>query len=125
LCAYQSAVYAFGSRALTVGSRNWPKNLSRRQNNLQFHIIEEAIMNLFVANFDDDITEADLDELFRDYGKVTNARIWIDFETGTSLGFGFVEIKDDWDADRAIEELDGKRWHGQYLKVSEARNPKW
>jgi RNA recognition motif-containing protein len=82
-------------------------------------------MNLFVANFDEDVTEGDLDELFRDYGKVTNARICTDFETGKSRGFGFVEMKGVWEAERAIEELDGKRWRGKYLKVSEARNQKW
>ena len=79
-------------------------------------------MKLFVANFDKDVTEEDLDDLFGDYGKVTNAKIWIDFETGKSRGFGFVEMKDDLDAEDAIEELNGKRWHGMYLKVSQARN---
>ncbi len=78
-------------------------------------------MNLFVANFEEDVTEADLDELFREYGKVTNARIWIDFRTGKARGFGFVEIKDESDAEYAIEELNGKLWRSKYLKVSEAR----
>jgi RNA recognition motif-containing protein len=79
-------------------------------------------MNLFVANFDEDVTEEDLDELFSDYGKVTYARIWIDFETGKSRGFGFVEIRDNSDAENAIEELDGKHWRGNYLRISQARN---
>jgi RNA recognition motif-containing protein len=82
-------------------------------------------MNLFVANFDEDVTEEELDELFGHYGKVTNATIWIDFETGKSRGFGFVELKDDGDAEQAISELDGKRWRSKYLKVSQARNQKW
>ena len=78
-------------------------------------------MNLFVANFSDDITEEDLERLFGRYGKVTNVRIWIDFETGKSKGYGLVEIEDDWDAERAIEKLDGKRWHGMNLRVCKAR----
>jgi RNA recognition motif-containing protein len=78
-------------------------------------------MNLFVAHFDEEVTEGDLDELFGDYGKVTNTRIWIDFKTGKSRGFGFVEMKDDSDADEAIKELDGTMWRGKYLKVSQAR----
>src|ERR1700719_3674638 len=81
-------------------------------------------MNLLVENFDDDVTESHLDELFRNYGTVTNVRIWINFKTGQSRGFGFVEIKDDSDAEHAIEELDGKQWRGKYLKVSEARDQK-
>ena len=78
-------------------------------------------MNLFVANFYEDITEEDLERLFGRYGEVVAARIWIDFETGRSKGFGFVELKDDWDAERAIERLDGKRWHGTHLTVCKAR----
>jgi RNA recognition motif-containing protein len=38
-------------------------------------------MNLFVANFDDDVTEGHLEELFGNYGEVTSAQIWIDFKT--------------------------------------------
>ena len=79
-------------------------------------------MKLFVANFYDDITEEDLERLFGRYGTVAGARIWIDFETGKSKGFGFVELEDDWDSERAIEKLDGKRWHGMNLTVCKARN---
>ena len=49
-------------------------------------------------------------------------RIWIAFETGRSKGFGLVEMKDDWDAERAIEKLDGRRWHGMCLTACKARN---
>jgi len=89
------------------------------------YFIEEAIMNLFVANFNEDTTEDDLDELFRPFGKVTNVKILIDFETGKSRGVGFVEFKDDWSARDAIDAMDGKRWSGRHLKVSEARTQSW
>jgi RNA recognition motif-containing protein len=78
-------------------------------------------VNLFVANFCDDIKEEDLERLFGRYGKVTTVRIWIDFETGKSKGYGLVGIEDDWEAERAIEKLDGKRWHGMNLTVCKAR----
>jgi RNA recognition motif-containing protein len=81
-------------------------------------------MRLFVGNLEEDVTERDLDELFGDYGKVTYAKIWINFETGKSRGFGFVELEDDWDAERAIEKLDGKQWNGMNLTVCKARNQK-
>lgn len=81
-------------------------------------------MKLFVANFYDDTTEEDLGRLFGRYGNVTSVRIWIDFETGKSKGFGLVELEDDWDAERAIERLDGKRWHGMNLTVCKARTQK-
>ena len=81
-------------------------------------------MKLFVANFNEDTTEEDLDELFRPFGKVRNVSIFTDWETGKSRGFGFVEFDDTRDAERAIEELDSRRWNGRHLKVSEARTQK-
>jgi RNA recognition motif-containing protein len=78
-------------------------------------------MNLFVANFDEDVTEEDLEDLFTRYGEVANVTIWINLKTGKSDGFGFVEVKDDWDAERAIERLDGKWWRGMRLKVCQKR----
>ena len=67
------------------------------------------------------LREGDLDELFRDYGEVTSSRIWIDFKTRKPCGFGFVEMKDDEDAEDAIKKLNGKLWRGKYLTVSKAR----
>jgi RNA recognition motif-containing protein len=78
-------------------------------------------MKLFVANFDDDTTEEELDELFRRFGKVRDVSIFTDWDTGKSRGFGFVEFDDAKDAEKAIEELDSRRWNGMHLKVKEAR----
>lgn len=79
-------------------------------------------MKLFVANFDEDMTEEDLEEIFRDYGKVNSVKIWIDFDSGKSKGFGFVEMPDDYEAETAIDRLDGTRWRGRRLKVAKARS---
>lgn len=76
---------------------------------------------LFVANLSEFVTEGDLESLFARYGSVVSVKIWIDLETGKSRGFGFVELDDDWGAERAIEKLNGKRLYGQRLKVQEAR----
>jgi RNA recognition motif-containing protein len=79
-------------------------------------------VNIFVANFDEEIREDDLEELFGKYGPVRDVTIWFNSRTGQSEGWGFVEISDDSDAERAIEKLDGRWWNGRRLKVSKARN---
>jgi len=79
-------------------------------------------MNLFVANFDKDTSEGDLERLFRRYGKVTEVRIWIDNKTGDSREFGFVEMPDKHEAREAIGELNDFLWGGRRLRVSKARN---
>ena len=76
---------------------------------------------LFVANLDESVQGDDLNALFSPYGKVNSARVWIDFETRASRGFGFVEMEDDYGAKLAIEELNGRWWVGRRLKVSFAR----
>jgi RNA recognition motif-containing protein len=76
---------------------------------------------LFVANFPETVDSDDLENLFTPYGRVLSARVWWDLETGESRGFGFVEMQDENDADRAIDDLDGHWWRGRRLRVSPAR----
>ena len=76
---------------------------------------------LFVANFDESVSDQDLYELFSRYGKVARARVWFDFETGESRGFGFVDMEDEDAAKLAIECLNGLWWRWRRLKVSFAR----
>lgn len=78
-------------------------------------------MNLLVANLDEDVTDEDLEELFGVYGDLTSAKVFINFKTRRSRGFGLVEMKHDEDAIYAMAELNGKLWHGKYLEVSIAR----
>lgn len=77
-------------------------------------------MNIFVAGLSYQISEADLNELFEEYGEVTSAKIITDRETGRSRGYGFVEMGDE-DGQRAIDELDGAEYDGRTLAVSVAR----
>jgi RNA recognition motif-containing protein len=73
------------------------------------------MMKIFVANFDEDINEDDLEALFGKYGPVTNVTVWFNERTNRSQGFGFVETSDDADAERAIERLNGRWWNGRRL----------
>lgn len=77
-------------------------------------------MNIFVAGLSYQISDADLKELFEEYGEVSSAKIITDRETRRSKGYGFVEMADE-DGQRAIDELNGAEYDGRTLSVSVAR----
>lgn len=78
-------------------------------------------MKLFVGNFSFNTTEADLQTLFAPFGNVESVAVVTDRQTGRSRGFGFVEMSDRGEAEKAIEALNGKEFSGRTLNVNEAR----
>lgn len=76
-------------------------------------------MTIFVANFDHDTEETDLRVLFEKFGTVNDVHIRMDWRTGEPLGYAFIEMPFDGEAEYAIEKLDGRWWNGRRLKVSE------
>lgn len=76
---------------------------------------------LFVGSLPWSTTDAQLQELFAQYGEVTSARVVTDRETGRSRGFGFVEFADEAAAAAAIEGADGMMVEGRAIAVSLAR----
>lgn len=76
---------------------------------------------LFVGNIPYTVTSDTLREVFSKIGEVVDANIVTDRETGRSRGFGFVEMKTDDDAKRAIAELNESEIDGRKIYVSEAR----
>ena len=80
-------------------------------------------MNIFIANLNYKVQNARLQEIFEEYGEVSSAKIITDRDTGRSRGFGFVEMPNDEDAARAIEDLNGVEIEGREIIVKEA-NPK-
>ena len=76
---------------------------------------------LYVGGIPYSTTDAELKEVFEQTGEVLSAVIIIDKMTGRSKGFGFVEMAKDADADKAIEEWNGKDFQGRALTVNEAR----
>src|SRR5262245_34216448 len=77
--------------------------------------------NIYVGNLVWDATADDLLALFQEHGKVARAQVINDRETGRSRGFGFVEMENDAEAQKAIEELNGTGVKGRQLTVNEAR----
>ncbi|MEM6837754.1 MAG: RNA-binding protein [Cyanobacteria bacterium P01_C01_bin.120] len=78
-------------------------------------------MTVYVGNLSYSATEDDLNEVFKEYGSVKRIQVPTDRETGRMRGFAFVEMSDDAEEDKAIEDLDGAEWMGRTLKVNKAR----
>lgn len=78
-------------------------------------------MNLYISNLSYAITDADLAQLFADYGEIVSAKVITDRETGRSRGFGFVELKDNDMAQKAINELNQASYDEKIISVSEAK----
>lgn len=81
-------------------------------------------MNLFVARLSSSTTDDDLRETFSAFGEVSSAKIIMDRETGNSKCFGFVEMPDSEEANKAIEALNDTELDGKTIVVKEANPPK-
>ena len=78
-------------------------------------------MSIYVGNLSYDVTDADLSQVFAEYGSVKRVQLPTDRETGRMRGFGFVEMGEEAEEDAAIEALDGAEWMGRDLKVNKAK----
>ncbi len=76
---------------------------------------------LYVGGLPYSTTDAELKSHFEQAGTVASATIIMDKMSGRSKGFGFVEMENDADADKAISMFDGKDFGGRNLTVNEAR----
>ena len=77
--------------------------------------------NVFVGNLSFQTTDGDLQAAFAAYGSVEKASVVRDRDSGQSRGFGFVEMTNSGDAQRAISELNGANLDGRSINVNEAR----
>ena len=78
-------------------------------------------MNIFISNLSWAIKDGDLRELFAEYGEITSAKVIMDRETGKSRGFGFVEMPNEEEGKKAIEELDKAEYDGKVITVNVAK----
>ena len=76
---------------------------------------------LYVGGLPYSTTQDELRDTFSQAGTVTSASIIMDKMTGRSRGFGFVEMENDADAQKAIEMWNGKDFGGRKLTVNEAK----
>jgi len=78
-------------------------------------------VNIYVGNLSNQTTEDDLRQAFEVFGQVESVNIIKDRFSGESRGFGFVEIPSKQEAQKAIEEMNGKDLMGRAVNVNEAR----
>lgn len=78
-------------------------------------------MNIYVGNLSYGMSEDELRDAFGAFGQVSSVKILMDRETGRSRGFGFVEMPNRQEAERAVAQLNGKDVGGRALRVNEAR----
>jgi len=78
-------------------------------------------VNIYVGNLSHDATEDNLREAFEAFGQVESVNIIKDRFSGESRGFGFVEMPSKQEAEKAIEEMNGKDLLGRAVNVNEAR----
>ncbi len=78
-------------------------------------------MNIYVGNLSYEVTEEDLQQAFEGFGQIESVKIIKDKFSGQSKGFGFVEMRNNTDAQAAISGLNDKELKGRTLKVNTAR----
>lgn len=78
-------------------------------------------MNIYISGLSFSINDADLAKLFSEFGGVSSAKVIFDRESGRSKGFAFVEMADDAEGQKAIDELNGAEYDQRTISVSIAR----
>lgn len=78
-------------------------------------------MNIYVGNLPYSANEDDLRQAFAAFGDVSSVNIITDKFSGQSKGFGFVEMPNNSEADKAMKALNGTDMNGRNLKVNEAK----
>lgn len=78
-------------------------------------------MILYVGNIAYSLSDEDLKKVFEEYGEVNAAKIVRYKSSGRSKGYGFVEMLNEEEAEKAIGELEGKIVQGRNLRVAKAK----
>src|SRR5437867_2236803 len=82
---------------------------------------EHIALRLYVGSLSYQTTEQELADLFGQVGQVVSATVITDRDSGRSKGFGFVEMSNDDEARRAIDQLNGTVLDSRQIIVNEAR----
>ena len=72
-------------------------------------------MNIYISGLSYGVNNADLTNLFAEFGEVSSAKVIFDRETGRSRGFAFVEMNNDTEGQKAIDELNGVEYDNKVI----------
>ena len=117
-------MYICRALSILIEEQYYFSNFIRMVTNVEMFIFIRFLyfkMNIFIAGLSYNLSEAELEELFAEYGEVVSAKVIMDRETGRSKGYGFVEMAEDEAGNKAIEALNGAEVDGKTLSVSVAR----
>ena len=78
-------------------------------------------MNIYVGNIPKESSENEIREAFEQFGAVKSVNMIRDRYTNMLKGFGFVEMPNVSEADKAIKSLDGSMFNGRALTVNPAK----
>ncbi|MED6217824.1 hypothetical protein PIB30_021118 [Stylosanthes scabra] len=109
--------YDLGGRLLTVNKAS-PRGERPERPPRAF----EPAFRIYVGNLPWDVDNARLEQIFSEHGKVVNARVVYDRESGRSRGFGFVTMTDESEMNDAIAALDGQSLDGRAIRVNVAED---
>uniref|UniRef100_A0A2C9UL05 RRM domain-containing protein n=1 Tax=Manihot esculenta TaxID=3983 RepID=A0A2C9UL05_MANES len=82
--------------------------------------VYEQAFRIYVGNLAWEVDDAQLEQVFSEHGKVVDARVVYDRETGRSRGFGFVTMSTERELNDAIAALDGQSLEGRAIRVNVA-----
>ncbi len=77
---------------------------------------------IFVGNLPFKVDQVRLESVFAEFGSVVSAKIIMDKKTNRSRGYGFVEFEEMVEAEKAVDQMNGKELDGRSLTVSIAKN---
>ncbi|EXB94448.1 31 kDa ribonucleoprotein [Morus notabilis] len=107
--------YDVDGRLLTVNKAS-PRGTRPERTSRMF----EPSFRIYVGNLSWDVDNGRLEQVFSEHGKVLEARVVYDRETGRSRGFGFVTLSSESEVEDAIAALDGQSLDGRAIRVSVA-----
>ncbi len=76
---------------------------------------------IYVGNLASNVANETLAEKFSKFGIVHSAKVIFDRETKRSMGFAFVEMATEEEAEKAIISLNGSLVEGRQINVTEAK----
>jgi RNA recognition motif-containing protein len=78
-------------------------------------------MNIYVGQLPGNVNEKELRELFTEFGEIASINLVIDRYSGRPKDFGFVDMPDNSQADKAIKALNRSIFNGKEIKVNQVQ----
>uniref|UniRef100_A0A8C9WPF2 Polyadenylate-binding protein n=1 Tax=Scleropages formosus TaxID=113540 RepID=A0A8C9WPF2_SCLFO len=93
---------------------------SRKEREAELGARAKEFTNVYIKNFGEDMDDEKLKEIFGKFGPALSVRVMTD-SNGKSKGFGFVSYERHEDAQKAVDEMNGKELNGKQVYVGRAQ----